>query len=220
MKSKCICVWVAFLMVGSIGCKATEISGKSAKPKNVILLIGDGMGFEQVKAAGMFAHGQAGSLFMETLPHQGQMTTHAADKEITDSASIRLLGWNFFEGFRFSGAGFFAAGERLDFLSEVSGLPTSGDGAGSSARSPIAASATTNPTPMAARRRPLRLLRVACNAESNVFLCFFSVIAIAETQLRFASVFPARAADHAQPTRLWARGILRGCRCARPGPAR
>jgi alkaline phosphatase len=60
-------------------------------PKNVILLIGDGMGFEQVKAAGLYAHGEAGTLDMEE-HYVGRMTTHSADrggphKGATDSAA-------------------------------------------------------------------------------------------------------------------------------------
>ena len=49
-----------------------SISG-AASPKNVILFIGDGMGFEQIKAAGMYANGQAGTLsfeaFQEVIAH-------------------------------------------------------------------------------------------------------------------------------------------------------
>lgn len=56
-------------------------------PKNVILLIGDGMGPEQVKAAGMYANGTPGSLSFEQLPHQAEMTTHSANNPITDSAA-------------------------------------------------------------------------------------------------------------------------------------
>lgn len=47
----------------------------AAEPKNVILLVGDGMGPQQIKAAGLFAHGKAGSLFMETLPHRAEVVT-------------------------------------------------------------------------------------------------------------------------------------------------
>ena len=50
-------------------------------------MIGDGMGPEQVKAAGMYANGQPGTLFFESLPYQGEMTTHSATSAITDSAA-------------------------------------------------------------------------------------------------------------------------------------
>ncbi len=56
-------------------------------PKNVIIFIGDGMGFEQVKAGGLFTNGQIGSLSFEQFPHQSKMTTRSADNSITDSAA-------------------------------------------------------------------------------------------------------------------------------------
>lgn len=49
-----------------------------ASPKNVILLVGDGMGFEQVRAAGFYANGRDGSLFMESLPRKAQVITWPA----------------------------------------------------------------------------------------------------------------------------------------------
>ena len=56
-------------------------------PTNVIFCIGDGMGFEKVKAAGMYAHGKNGTLSFEAFPYQGEVTTHSADSPTTDSAA-------------------------------------------------------------------------------------------------------------------------------------
>ncbi len=56
-------------------------------PRNVILLIGDGMGFEQVKAASIYATGTEDGLVMQTLPYQAEMTTYSANASITDSAA-------------------------------------------------------------------------------------------------------------------------------------
>jgi len=56
-------------------------------PKNIILLIGDGMGFEQVKAASIYATGTEDGLVMQMLPYQGQVTTYSASSSITDSAA-------------------------------------------------------------------------------------------------------------------------------------
>ena len=42
----------------------------SSPPKNVIIFIGDGMGFEHVKAAGMYANGTAGTLCFEKFAHK------------------------------------------------------------------------------------------------------------------------------------------------------
>ncbi len=56
-------------------------------PKNVILFIGDGMGFESVKAAGMYANGIPGTLSFEGFPQKARVTTRSADSAITDSAA-------------------------------------------------------------------------------------------------------------------------------------
>lgn len=58
-----------------------------APPKNVIILIGDGMGFEHVRAAGIYKNGSPGTLMMESFPHQGQVTTYSASSPVTDSAA-------------------------------------------------------------------------------------------------------------------------------------
>ncbi len=65
----------------------------AAPPKNVIILIGDGMGFEQVDAAGMYMYGYdyglspAHLLSFQTLPYQGELTTYSASSSVTDSAA-------------------------------------------------------------------------------------------------------------------------------------
>jgi alkaline phosphatase len=55
--------------------------------KNVILFIGDGMGPEQIKAAGMYANGGPNSLCFESFPYKSTMTTYSADNPVTDSAA-------------------------------------------------------------------------------------------------------------------------------------
>lgn len=52
----------------------------------VILMIGDGMGHAQLDAASLFAHGETGQLFMQTLPVQGEIVTGSLSG-ITDSAA-------------------------------------------------------------------------------------------------------------------------------------
>ncbi|MCC7147385.1 MAG: alkaline phosphatase [Phycisphaeraceae bacterium] len=56
-------------------------------PKNVIILIGDGMGFEHVKAASIYASGAEGTLSFEQLPYQGQVITNTVSGGTTDSAA-------------------------------------------------------------------------------------------------------------------------------------
>lgn len=60
----------------------TPVLGKA--PKTVILMIGDGMGPEQVKAARMYL---GEKLSFETFPHQGYVTTRSASHKVTDSAA-------------------------------------------------------------------------------------------------------------------------------------
>ena len=57
---------------------------KLKKPKNVILMIGDGMGVAEV-FAGLTANG--GHLFLDNFKHIGFSKTQSADKYITDSAA-------------------------------------------------------------------------------------------------------------------------------------
>lgn len=60
------------------------INPNEGKPKNIILLIGDGMGLGQI-TAGMYANGNKTNL--EKFPVIGLHKSHAGNKLITDSAS-------------------------------------------------------------------------------------------------------------------------------------
>jgi len=62
-----------------------------AAVKNVIVMIGDGMGFEHVKAASLYAYGKEGGLSFEKY-YCGELATHSADSYLvenhaTDSAA-------------------------------------------------------------------------------------------------------------------------------------
>jgi alkaline phosphatase len=67
--------------------ESCHVTVVTAIPRNIILFIGDGMGYEQVKAAGMFKNGVSGSLIFETLDYTNTMTTYSASSGITDSAA-------------------------------------------------------------------------------------------------------------------------------------
>ena len=54
-----------------------------AAVKNVIIMIGDGMGFEQVKAASLYAYGEDGNLPFEKY-YRGELMTHSADSYLSD----------------------------------------------------------------------------------------------------------------------------------------
>ena len=60
---------------------------KLDKPRNVILMIGDGMGLSQVALAHLAAVGPAGRLHMERFPVLGLSWTFSASSLVTDSAA-------------------------------------------------------------------------------------------------------------------------------------
>ena len=89
-----VIVSVAIYLFGCNNQSSADISSKieidssiNSCPKNVILFIGDGMGPEQVKAAGLYANGISGSLSFEQFPYSGTATTHSANNKVTDSAA-------------------------------------------------------------------------------------------------------------------------------------
>ncbi len=66
---------------------SSAVITSTVAPRNIILFIGDGMGTEHIRAAGMYQHGSAGTLTLESLPYTSTMTTYAADNPVTDSAA-------------------------------------------------------------------------------------------------------------------------------------
>jgi len=58
--------------------------------KNVIVMVGDGMGVGQLEVARLFEHGKVGNLFMQTLPNVALMQTYSADNMVTDSAAAGM----------------------------------------------------------------------------------------------------------------------------------
>lgn len=57
------------------------------EPLSIILMIGDGMGFEHVKLAQLVELGEGGSLVMQQLTWNASATTHSVGNPITDSAA-------------------------------------------------------------------------------------------------------------------------------------
>ena len=81
-KSRLIVLFVVLILLGQTSYAAV---------KNVILMIGDGMGFEHVKAASLYAYGEEGELSFERY-YRGEMMTHSANSHrvsyhATDSAA-------------------------------------------------------------------------------------------------------------------------------------
>ncbi len=78
-KTTAICAAFGLILAGTIA--------RAEPPKNIILFIGDGMGFEQVKAAGMYGYGAAGTLNFEKFSYQSMVSTYNASGTLTDSAA-------------------------------------------------------------------------------------------------------------------------------------
>ncbi len=57
------------------------------KPKNVIVMIGDGLGLGQIEVTRHMEYGKDGELFIETLPHVSLVKTTSANNFVTDSAA-------------------------------------------------------------------------------------------------------------------------------------
>lgn len=76
-----------FLSVQTIVDKPALSKEQKVKPKNVILLIGDGMGIGQMEIARLFEHGLEGRLFIETLPYTAIVHTSSSNNRVTDSAA-------------------------------------------------------------------------------------------------------------------------------------
>jgi alkaline phosphatase len=58
-----------------------------APPRNIIFLVGDGMGFNHVRCASFYEHGRAGALAFESWPVAVAMSTYPADGEGYDPAA-------------------------------------------------------------------------------------------------------------------------------------
>jgi len=83
-----ILLFVLFIIPLLTACASlSEKQSDSSSLKHVIILIGDGMGFEQIKAAGLYLNGKGNSLTMETFPYQAELKTASANSPITDSAA-------------------------------------------------------------------------------------------------------------------------------------
>lgn len=91
---------VAGLISATAPATAADTNGNNGRVKNVIYLLGDGMGRTHVTAGRERFYGAAGKLNMETLPAHGYVSTHSVEKNsgqpgqadfhpnyVTDSAS-------------------------------------------------------------------------------------------------------------------------------------
>lgn len=57
------------------------------RPRNIIMIIGDGMGFGARELASLRCHGRCEALCMDRLPHAAIVTTHSLNSQRTDSTA-------------------------------------------------------------------------------------------------------------------------------------
>ncbi len=80
-------ILAVFILFFSCGQNDSDEITNSDYPEYILLFIGDGMGFEQVEAAGMYLTGNPGTLIFESFPNTGAVKTYSANNLITDSAA-------------------------------------------------------------------------------------------------------------------------------------
>ncbi|MBI4635191.1 MAG: alkaline phosphatase [Candidatus Rokubacteria bacterium] len=78
---------VVLLVVSLLGVALAPAHAQGSQARNVILLIGDGMGFSEVALARLATVGPNGRLRMDGMPHLSAMTTHSLDALVTDSSA-------------------------------------------------------------------------------------------------------------------------------------
>lgn len=91
LRSRTILAVLSVLVLLFTGC-AGPTGTLPREPVNMILFIGDGMGYEQLKAASLYETGQEEALFIQGLSIQTTLTTYSASDDITDSAGRLVLG--------------------------------------------------------------------------------------------------------------------------------
>ncbi|WP_019616891.1 alkaline phosphatase [Psychromonas ossibalaenae] len=83
--SMSLIVSTTLILAGCSSSKPEVVAQPQAK--NVILLIGDGMGFGQLEMARLLEYGTEGSLNMQKMENFAAVTTYSADNVVTDSAA-------------------------------------------------------------------------------------------------------------------------------------
>ena len=82
---------ISFLSIPSLPVMNLQVTDNAIlaaeEPLRIILMIGDGMGYQHVELARLVEVGEYGSLMMQNSDWNASMTTYAADAAITDSAA-------------------------------------------------------------------------------------------------------------------------------------
>jgi alkaline phosphatase len=93
-----LCLLIAPSFAPAQNVNERQSSGREAsspsRVRNVILLIGDGMGYSEISIARNYYYGAAGRLEMDALPYTGSVTTYSLSEkdplkpdDVTDSAA-------------------------------------------------------------------------------------------------------------------------------------
>ena len=76
------------LTISSSNTAAIDTNSQAEPVKNIILLIGDGMGYEHIRLGSYVEYGNDSGMFMQRPEFfQGNVSTRSADEQITDSAA-------------------------------------------------------------------------------------------------------------------------------------
>lgn len=97
--------------VSDAGDGADSGTAQIVAPRNVIFLMADGYGAEQIKATRIYVNGNTAPLSFETLPHQAWVATNNARNQTTDSAAAATA---------------FATGHKVDQSVVSMAIPGSG----------------------------------------------------------------------------------------------
>jgi len=85
-----VSILILFFIVLGFSCTQTETNvyeNEARYPKNIILFIGDGMGYQHIQAASYFATGKSDNLSFSNFPCTAEVCTASASSSITDSAA-------------------------------------------------------------------------------------------------------------------------------------
>ncbi|MDP7033008.1 MAG: alkaline phosphatase [Planctomycetota bacterium] len=82
-----ILVALTVLGIAPTSAQKSSPSSKTSAPKNVIIMIGDGMGLNQVALGRILAGDPGTPLSFEKLPIRGYLSTHSSSHIVTDSAA-------------------------------------------------------------------------------------------------------------------------------------
>jgi len=125
-----LCATAAVLLAGCATTPAPVTSVPAEHAKNVIFLVGAGMGINTLTAARIYSVGEAGDLTIDTLPESAFVKTYANDAQVTDGAAAMAA---YMTGAKANNGSACAPGATLAQLARARGLAVGFAAAGGSA---------------------------------------------------------------------------------------